>query len=319
MSTDALIYSYIDYLLTKTETPQIRLEGMASFVSYFQGIIDKLIAAGSLAEEPASMAQRFRNHLTTFLSNPASVFVDWTVQFVAAAEGDLAKPSGAITEAQRSMLPIATVYFHRIVFSPPATIVITPEKAADELRALAAFSKEFNAETDRGAALVGAALVDNRLESLLRNHLDSSSVSEDLLTGGPTAVLGSFSARIKTCYALGLITKLEYEECETIRRVRNAFAHKLHGLSFADQQVTDWCRNLKASPISEAVARKRYINSIMTMCMVLWYRPAHAASIRVTPRDWPWHLAKEQTGPTVLQAYDAAAAAAPIPPPERAG
>ena len=43
MSTDALIYSYIDYLLTKTETPQIRLEGMASFVSYFRGSSTSLL------------------------------------------------------------------------------------------------------------------------------------------------------------------------------------------------------------------------------------------------------------------------------------
>jgi mannitol operon repressor len=161
---------------------------------------------------------------------------------------------------------------------------------------------------DRGAALVGAALVDNRLETLPRAHLDSNPVSEVLLTGGATAVLGSFSARIKMCYALGLITNFEYEECEIVRKVRNAFAHKLHGLSFTDQQVTSWCGNLKASPSSEVVARKRYVNSIMTMCMVLWYRPAHAASISVKPRDWPWHLAKERIEPTVLQAYGLVAA-----------
>jgi mannitol operon repressor len=294
---------FIDYLLTKTETPQIRLEGMAAYVSYFHDLFDKATAAGLITEAQAPMAKTLKDQLAAFLSNPASVFVDWTVKFAEAAEEDLTKPQSVLNEAQRAMLPLVTIYFHRIVFSPPETVEITPKKAAEELRALATFSKEFNGETDRGAALVGAALVDNRLEELLRAHLADNPVSEDLLTGGATAVLGSFSARIKMCYALGLITKLEYEECEIVRKVRNAFAHRLHGLSFADQQVTDWCKNLRASPTSELVARKRYINSIMTMCMVLWYRPAHASSISVKAREWPWHLAKEHSEPTVLQAY----------------
>lgn len=93
------------------------------------------------------------------------------------------------------------------------------------------FLKEFQAETDRGAALVGAALIDDRLERLLRSHFLEAKESSELLNGA-NAPLGNFSARIKAAYCLGLITDLECHECDVIRRVRNEFAHKLHGLTF---------------------------------------------------------------------------------------
>jgi len=69
----------------------------------------------------------------------------------------------------------------------------------------AEFLKEFQEETDRGAALVGAALIDTRLERLLCSHLLSTPVAQELVTGG-NAPIGPFSSRIKMSYALGLIT-----------------------------------------------------------------------------------------------------------------
>jgi hypothetical protein len=38
---------------------------------------------------------------------------------------------------------------------------------ADDLDDFAAFAKEFQAETERGAALVGAAMIDEMLEDML--------------------------------------------------------------------------------------------------------------------------------------------------------
>ena len=146
----------------------------------------------------------------------------------------------------------------------------------EDVKYFSDFLKEFQSETDRGAALVGASLIDDRLESLLRSHLLDCKESSELLEGS-NAPLGTFSARIKAAYCLGLITELEFKECEIIRRVRNEFGHKLHGLTFKDQKVHDLCNNLKANTPDgkrfSGDARQLYINSVIHTSLSLWYRP----------------------------------------------
>jgi hypothetical protein len=163
-------------------------------------------------------------------------------------------------------------------------------KIAADLVDLAAFVKEFTAETDRGAALVGAALIDNRLERLLRAHFLNDATADKLLSS--TAPLGTFSARIDASYALGLVTEVEFRECDLIRRIRNEFAHRLHGLTFENQAIANRCRELKAMAYERwGSPRQRYMNSVITLCLVLWHRPAHAEQLKAQDRKWPWHLA----------------------------
>jgi mannitol operon repressor len=60
---------------------------------------------------------------------------------------------------------------------------------------VSAFLKEFQEESDRGAALVGAALLDARLVRLLLSHMLPGKVASELVNGR-NAPLGAFSARI---------------------------------------------------------------------------------------------------------------------------
>src|SRR5690625_2960679 len=106
----------------------------------------------------------------------------------------------------------------------------------DDIKYFSVFLREFKAETYICAALVGAALIYDRLVRLLKAHFLECKESEDLLKGG-SAPLGAFSARIKMAYCLGLITDLEYKECDYMRRSRNGFAHTVHGLTFKDTKV----------------------------------------------------------------------------------
>jgi mannitol operon repressor len=66
------------------------------------------------------------------------------------------------------------------------------------LKYFSGFLAEFQKESDRGAALVGAALPDTRLERLLLSHMVPGKVANDLLLGG-NAPLGTFSSRISAC------------------------------------------------------------------------------------------------------------------------
>lgn len=155
------------------------------------------------------------------------------------------------------------------------------------------FLKEFQNETDRGAALVGAALLDKQLLDLLKSHLLKKKESSELLEGG-TAPLGTFSARIKACYCIGLITDLEHKELQLIRKIRNEFAHHTHGLTFQAEKVAALCGQLhdrmpdaKEKNIERTV-RAKYIDAVIFTSMALWYRPQHAGKYKVGQREWPY-------------------------------
>lgn len=163
----------------------------------------------------------------------------------------------------------------------------------EDLEYFSKFLKEFQAETDRGAALVGVALLDEQLLELLKSYLLKKKQSKELLEGG-TAPLGTFSARIKASYCLGLITDLEHKELQIIRKVRNEFAHHVHGLSFADDAITALCNNFydrMPDAREKAVfrdARARYIDSVIFTSLALWYRPQHAEKHKAEQHEWPY-------------------------------
>lgn len=111
---------------------------------------------------------------------------------------------------------------------------------------LNAFSGPFRAETDRACAVLGAALLDTRLESLYARRLRTFQ-DELLSSSGP---LGPFSARIRVARALEWISEDIRYDLNQIREIRNEFAHNAdHQLSFANQSIADKCRNLKVANV----------------------------------------------------------------------
>ena len=111
---------------------------------------------------------------------------------------------------------------------------------------LNAFSGPFRSESDRACAVLGAALLDARLESLYNRRLRCS--KSELLSGsGP---IGAFSARIRLAHALAWISDDVQHDLHVMRSIRNEFAHNCdHELSFANQSITDKCRNLRTAQV----------------------------------------------------------------------
>jgi DNA-binding MltR family transcriptional regulator len=144
------------------------------------------------------------------------------------------------------------------------------------------FLREFENETDRGAALVGAAVIDHRLIDTLRAFMVSNKAAGRLLDGGK-APLGTFSARIDATYALGLINTHEEHELHLIRKIRNEFAHRKHGTTFADPKISSLCDRLKsdlAAPRESYEPRHLFINAVILTSLALTYRAEHVASER---------------------------------------
>jgi len=134
------------------------------------------------------------------------------------------------------------------------------------------FFEEFQKETPRAAVILSGAFLDNLLRELIGSFMiDNTKIVDELLgtENVSEAPLSSFSARIKTAYCLGLISKSEYDDLNLIKKIRNRFAHKLHGYTFDDQEIIMWCNSLltpkffkEAIPIVDKSHRDRYVFTV---------------------------------------------------------
>jgi DNA-binding MltR family transcriptional regulator len=107
------------------------------------------------------------------------------------------------------------------------------------------FYDELQSESDRSAAIIGAAFIDEHLKQLLTNHLVDDEKEAALFLSSESP-LGSFGARIRAAYCMGLVSKEYFEALKIIKDIRNAFAHQLHGRSFNDNDIEEACKRLQA-------------------------------------------------------------------------
>lgn len=117
------------------------------------------------------------------------------------------------------------------------------------IKKVEALISEMDGESDRAAAIVGAAWVEEELEAAVRSFLidDKESVRRLL---GKSSPLSSFSAKIDLACVLGMCTRAIAKDLHTIREVRNEFAHNILGkgnekLSFSSAHIKDKCLALK--------------------------------------------------------------------------
>ena len=109
---------------------------------------------------------------------------------------------------------------------------------------LDAYAGRLEKDSDRGAALVAAALLDAQLEDVFRRRLQHH---QDSLLGnnGP---ISTFASRIKVARALGWIDADVEADLNVIRDIRNRLAHSFdHDLHFSDPQIAGWCSSLRTT------------------------------------------------------------------------
>ncbi|MCH7730127.1 transcriptional regulator [Patescibacteria group bacterium] len=159
-----------------------------------------------------------------------------------------------------------------------------------EIQQLAHFLSEFNKESDRGAALVAASILDNQLQNILVNFLIDKHESQKLLTGF-NAPLGTFSARASAAFALGLIQENEFREITLIRKIRNEFGHGWEAVSFELGRVADFCRKLPwlgpEELEEEATPRAKFNSAVAILLTDLLWRARLVTKERRSLRSWP--------------------------------
>jgi hypothetical protein len=97
---------------------------------------------------------------------------------------------------------------------------------------------EIEKQTDRGAAIVAATVIDNVLEHLITSRLIGlSSERREALFDNPNAPLGDLYAKIELAFALGLFNEERRKSLHLIRKVRNEFAHRMDTVSFDHPEI----------------------------------------------------------------------------------
>ena len=135
---------------------------------------------------------------------------------------------------------------------------------------------------------MGCSYLDQQLKSTIGAFLIKSS-DKDALLNGFNAPIGTFSARIKMAFCLGLITDEERSDANTMRKIRNEFAHD-HKASFEDQSIIDLCNNLhhSAKRGGDGVDDPYGLFSTASTCLILNLvnRPHYVERGRLKKREW---------------------------------
>ena len=106
-----------------------------------------------------------------------------------------------------------------------------------------AISADLRSYSDAGAALIGASYVDDALQNLLLTKFVPLGTEEftRLFDGSAGGIVGTFSAKVRIGYAMGLYGPITHAELLLLNDIRNAFAHSLHKLDFSVAQVKEDC------------------------------------------------------------------------------
>ena len=132
------------------------------------------------------------------------------------------------------------------------------------------------------------AYIDHLLERTLVAFLIPNDSGFNL-TSGFNAPLGTFSARIVACHAMGLISEQEFKECNQLRKIRNKFAHEIR-LSFKDAELIGLCSSLtySARPYGEVKVdtRSRFTTAAVAVIMNLFNRPHYMGERALKYENW---------------------------------
>lgn len=103
---------------------------------------------------------------------------------------------------------------------------------------------EMHNGSDRVAAILGSALVENELMHLLETKFWDDG-DRNALFNSKGAPLQTFASRILMAKALGLISAKMAGELNRVRSIRNTFAHALLSIDFAHPEVAAYCEALR--------------------------------------------------------------------------
>lgn len=98
--------------------------------------------------------------------------------------------------------------------------------------------------SDRDAALIYGAMVENYLERAIATHFVSGESTTALFSYRSSGPLATFAAKIQIGYALGVYEERMRSDLRWIKNIRNAFAHVRKKIDFSTPAIADACSML---------------------------------------------------------------------------
>jgi len=105
---------------------------------------------------------------------------------------------------------------------------------------------DLSTQADRTAAIVGAAILEDRLRRTLARYLKSDVKDDEqdsLFSEADNGPLSTFDAKTRLAYCLGIFNKNAKEDFDNIRRIRNGFAHSIPHHAFSSDEIKTICEN----------------------------------------------------------------------------
>lgn len=151
---------------------------------------------------------------------------------------------------------------------PGATSSIE-EESRDNLNR---FMKLVHCQDDHAMVLSLATFIEDTLGRLLLAYFRNCKATRELVQGF-NAPLGSLGTRIKAVYAFGMVTEDQFRDMESLRKVRNRFAHNWEGVSLNDNDIKAMVGQLSGytfdhKPI-EGGTRERLLATLTNVCIEL--------------------------------------------------
>lgn len=131
-------------------------------------------------------------------------------------------------------------------------------------------------EPDRSVPIVGMALLDSMLETLITTAIVTRPCSTARALLAPAGPLGSTSAKLMICYAASIIEKDLFSELQTLSEIRNQFAHRLEVSTFDSAAVTPKLMALKRAALP-GKPRERFVEACCAAARELSDAIFHAA------------------------------------------
>ncbi len=165
-----------------------------------------------------------------------------------------------ISRIDRVRLNAVGVFFPQITMGR-RELQDLPHLTADVARLV----NDLEKETDRGAALLAAAFLDDVLDVMLRAAFvdDGEAVNKIMGAGRP---LESFGARAHLAYCIGILGVDVYADINLIREIRNDFAHR-HPTNFEYPPIQAKCQKLRCVSVmltdEACTPRERFVVDVV--------------------------------------------------------
>ena len=107
------------------------------------------------------------------------------------------------------------------------------------------FFDELQSESDRGATILASVWIENLLQRKLGTLFTKGNSKNRQKLYDLNGPFSSFSSKILAAYSLGWIDSDIFNDINLVRKIRNEFAHKLHGIDLESPKIRGFIDKFK--------------------------------------------------------------------------